>query len=292
MGGTRPIAAAFDDELRDRLRGAASEVPAYVEEVLSLPHLPAHGDACPNNLLATARYDGFTLIDYGFWMPMPAGADLSQLLIGDVQIGKRRAGDLTTRDDAHITHYVRGLLDEGCDVPEEVVRRGHALHMLLMSGLSTVPTELLDRPPSPRSRRWSPTAPPSPPSASQPDRQAGHAPLELLELRDVDDDGLMPHGREHRRGLRRAGGHQQPALAQEDHVRAGLLGHRQEPVECPGIVDEPGVPDHRASGSAVTAVFRWSTLVSGTASTVAPSGSRSLASWPMPSALVRVELPT
>lgn len=143
------IAAAFGEELRDRLRAAAGEVPAYVEEVLSLPHLPAHGDACPNNLLATADDDDFTLIDYGFWMPMPVGCDLSQLLIGDVQIGKRRAGDLAARDDAHIREYVRGLHDEGCEVPEPVVRRAHALHMLLMSGLSALPIELLDRPPSP-----------------------------------------------------------------------------------------------------------------------------------------------
>jgi Phosphotransferase enzyme family len=143
------IAAAFGDELRDRMRAAAGEVPALVEEVLGFPHLPAHGDACPNNLLATAGHDGFTLIDYGFWMPMPPGADLSQLLIGDVQIGKRRAGDLAARDDAHVGEYVRGLRDEGCDVAESDVRRAHALHMLIMSGLSTVPRELLDRPPSP-----------------------------------------------------------------------------------------------------------------------------------------------
>ena len=143
------VAAAFGDELRDRLRAAAAQVPAYVEEVMALPHLAAHGDACPNNLLATEGHDGFTLIDYGFWLPMPAGADLSQLLIGDVQIGRRRAGDLAARDEANLAHYVRGLRAEGCDVAEPDVRRGHALHMLLMSGLSAVPTELLDQPPSP-----------------------------------------------------------------------------------------------------------------------------------------------
>ncbi len=142
------VAAAFPDELRDRLRAAADELPAYLEEVLSLPHLAAHGDACPNNLLTAADPEGFTLIDFGFWQVMPAGADLSQLLIGDVQIGKARAGDLAARDDAHVGEYVRGLRDEGCDVPEPLVRRAHALHMLMMSGLSAVPVELLDRPPS------------------------------------------------------------------------------------------------------------------------------------------------
>ena len=133
------IAATFGDELRDRLRAAAGEVPAYVEEVLALPHAAAHGDACPNNLLTTDDGRRFTLIDFGFWMPMPVGADLSQLLIGDVQIGKQRAGDLAARDDAHVTAYVQGLRDEGCDIPEPVVRRAHALHMLMMSGLSAAP---------------------------------------------------------------------------------------------------------------------------------------------------------
>jgi hypothetical protein len=79
---------------------------------------------------------------------MPVGADLSQLLIGDVQIGKQRAGDLAARDDALVAAYVSGLRDEGCDIPEPVVRRAHALHMLMMSGLSTVPVELLELPPS------------------------------------------------------------------------------------------------------------------------------------------------
>jgi hypothetical protein len=142
------IAATFGDELRDRLRAAAGEVPAYVEELMTLPHTTGHGDACPNNLLAVRGADGFTLIDYGFWMPMPVGADLAQLLVGDVQIGRRRAGDLAARDDAHVAAYVRGLRDEGCPIPEPAVRRAHALHMLMMSGLSAVPVELLDRPPS------------------------------------------------------------------------------------------------------------------------------------------------
>ncbi len=142
------VAATFGPDLRDRLLAAADEVPAYVEELMTLPHTAAHGDSCPNNLLATAGTDDFTLIDYGFWNPLPVGADLSQLLIGDVQIGKQRAGDLAARDDAHVGEYVRGLRDEGCDIPDAVVRRSHALHMLLMSGLSALPDELLDKDPT------------------------------------------------------------------------------------------------------------------------------------------------
>ncbi len=144
------IAATFGDELRDRLRAAAAEVPAYIEEVLALPHTAAHGDACPNNLLATTDSPDFTLIDYGFWMPMPVGADLSQLLIGDVQIGKARApatSPLATTPTWRRTS--RAFATRAATIPEPAVRRAHALQMLMMSGLSALPVELLDQPPSP-----------------------------------------------------------------------------------------------------------------------------------------------
>jgi hypothetical protein len=142
------VAATFDDDLRGRLREAADRAPAYVEEAMDLPQLPAHGDACPNNLLATAGSDDFTLIDFGFWAAMPPGSDLGQLLLGEVQLGREPVGDLAARDDAHLAAYVRGLHDEGCDVPDDVVRRGHALHMLLLSGFSAVIYEGLEGPPA------------------------------------------------------------------------------------------------------------------------------------------------
>jgi hypothetical protein len=143
------VATAFDDDLRHGLRVAAGRLPQYVEELMGLPVLAAHGDACPNNLLTTEDDESFTLIDYGFWQPMPPGADLAQLLVGDVQIGRCRAGDLAARDDRNLAAYERGLRDEGCDISQTAVRRGHALHMLLFTGLSALPTELLGRPPSP-----------------------------------------------------------------------------------------------------------------------------------------------
>lgn len=142
------VAATFGDDLRTRLRAAAELVPAYVDELLALPHLTAHGDACPNNLLATAGSDDFVLIDYGFWKTMPVGADLAQLLVGDVQVGRERADDLAAKDDRLVAAYVEGLRAEGCDIPVDVVRRSHALHLLLMSGLSALPDELLGADPT------------------------------------------------------------------------------------------------------------------------------------------------
>ncbi|MEO6509637.1 MAG: phosphotransferase [Nocardioides sp.] len=142
------VATTFGEDLRRRMQAAADRVPELVGELMTLPHTSGHGDACPNNLLATPDSDDFTLIDYGFWMPMPVGSDLAQLLVGDVQIGKRHADDLAARDELIVTSYVEGLRAEGCDIPESVVRRSHAVHLLLMSGLSSLPDALLESDPT------------------------------------------------------------------------------------------------------------------------------------------------
>ena len=140
------VAVTFDHELRERMRAAADRAPAYAEELDTLPKVTGHGDASPNNLLAhPAGSEGFALIDYGFWMPKPVGADLGQLVVGDIQIGKLPAGDLAARDDAHLAAYRAGAARRGMRHTGAVVRRAHALHLLLIRGLSAVPDELLDR---------------------------------------------------------------------------------------------------------------------------------------------------
>jgi Phosphotransferase enzyme family len=139
-----PLCAAFDDELKDRLRAAAADAVALAAEADALPSVLSHGDACPNNLLAGPDGD-FVMIDFGFLGAAPVAFDLSQLLVGDVQIGRRGAGRLTELDEAIVTAYVAGLRAEGCELPEAQVRRGHALSLLLMTGLSALPFDLFDR---------------------------------------------------------------------------------------------------------------------------------------------------
>jgi hypothetical protein len=141
-----PLCAAFDDELRTRLRAAAQQAEALAAEADALPFLLSHGDACPNNLLAGAQDDDLVMIDFGFWGGAPVGFDLSQLLVGDIQIGRRGADDLAELDEAIVAAYVAGLRAEGCQIPEDQVRRGHALCLLIMTGLSTAPSDLFDGP--------------------------------------------------------------------------------------------------------------------------------------------------
>lgn len=138
------VAPAFGADLRGRIVSAADSVPAVLDELDTLPLGTAHGDASTRNLLRrpSAR-DEIVLIDFQFWCQAPLGFDLSQLLLGELQLGERRADELAGLEELCLEAYVRGVHDEGGDVPLETVRRSHALLMLLFSGLSAVPLEVV-----------------------------------------------------------------------------------------------------------------------------------------------------
>jgi hypothetical protein len=51
--------------------------------------------------------------------------DLSQLIVGDVQVGRRGSEDLAEVEEAALDGYLAGLRDEGSRVPDDVVRRAH-----------------------------------------------------------------------------------------------------------------------------------------------------------------------
>lgn len=143
------IAQAFDDSLRSRLEAAADRAVDFVDELADLPLGSMHGDACPNNLLVTIDAGGFVLIDYGFFGEGPIGFDLGQLLVGDIQMGRQSTSTLQAVEEAILPSYIEGLCAEGRDVPLDVVRRAHALHLMLFTGLSTLPLEHLDTDPTP-----------------------------------------------------------------------------------------------------------------------------------------------
>ncbi len=147
------VAAAFDEDLRQRLLDAADRLPEYVDEVEQVPTGSAHGDACTNNILVRPDSDDLVLIDFGFWMQQPLGFDLGQLLLGDVQLGRCFSGDLRRNEKACSSAYVEGLRAEGCDIDAALVRRAHALLMLIFSGASAIPIEHLASPPTPELHR-------------------------------------------------------------------------------------------------------------------------------------------
>jgi hypothetical protein len=133
--------------LRSRLLSAADRVPELAEELMRFPVLAGHGDGCPGNLLVRPGREGFTMIDFNYFGVLPVGFDLGQLLVGDVQLGRVAAEDLRLRDDACLAAYHRGLLEEGHEIDQAALRRAHALQLMLFTGLTSPPFELLDQEP-------------------------------------------------------------------------------------------------------------------------------------------------
>lgn len=138
-----PAVAEHFGRLRAELGRAVGRVDRLAEEYVALPHVAAHGDACPNNLLRHVGDDGFTLIDYGFWRPQPVGYDLSQLLVGEIQVRRLDADDLPQRAEACLAAYAEGLAAEGAPVDPDVLRRSHAVCLMLFNGMPSIPVEAL-----------------------------------------------------------------------------------------------------------------------------------------------------
>lgn len=143
------LADAFGPRLRARLLEQLEHLETHVRELESVPLGTAHGDACTNNLLRTVDSPDLVLIDFGFWSTQPLGFDLGQLLLGDVQLGRRPAAELTGLERVVVPAYVQGLRDEGTEVDVATIRRAHALHMMIYNGLSAMPFELLGGPLTP-----------------------------------------------------------------------------------------------------------------------------------------------
>lgn len=138
------VAGGFAPQLRGRLLAAVDALPAYLQELDAAPLGAAHGDACPRNLLVRRGCaDELVLIDFAFWCRAPLGFDLTQLLLGEVQLGERPAAELPELGERCLVAYADGLAAEGCDVDLDALRRVHALLVLLFAGLTAVPLELL-----------------------------------------------------------------------------------------------------------------------------------------------------
>jgi hypothetical protein len=148
------VAEAADPRLIAGLRSLTDRAPELLEEILSLPAFPAHGDASPQNLLIESAGDApggstnFAVIDWGLYGGVCAGFDLGQLLAGWVYVGAMAGNELYRLEPLCLQAYCEGLADTRPDISESTVRRGHAASMAIFAGLQAVPTQRLAEPDS------------------------------------------------------------------------------------------------------------------------------------------------
>lgn len=148
------VAEVATPQLIAGLRTLADRAYELADEIAAFPALPAHGDASPQNLLIDCTADGqdgqsnFAVIDWGMYGGACAGFDLGQLLAGWVNQGAMDGDELYRLEPICLAAYCEGLAESGADVPESVVRRGHAASMALFTGLQAVSTHRLAEPDS------------------------------------------------------------------------------------------------------------------------------------------------
>ncbi len=136
--------------LRPGLLRLVDQLPRLLDELDTMPTGICHGDACTRNLLRIQGSDDLVLIDFGFVRYAPLGIDLGQLVLGEIQLGERGVDDLELLWARCVEHYARGVREAGSSASQAQIARASALCMAIFSGVSAIPTELLDQPPSPR----------------------------------------------------------------------------------------------------------------------------------------------
>ena len=82
----------FGPDLRAGSCSWSTPYPALLDELDALPAGVCHGDACTRNLLMSRSNHDLVMIDFGFLRYAPLGIDLSQLILGEIQLGERDPG--------------------------------------------------------------------------------------------------------------------------------------------------------------------------------------------------------
>jgi hypothetical protein len=138
------LTSTTDVALREDLLTLSRRVPALLAVLQSLPQSIGHGDACPQNLLVPADDpDTFVAVDISWQVPEAVGFDLGQLLIGRAHSGELAAHELPALHEVILLAYLSGLADEGRHLDAESVRFGFDAALVIRSGFTSLPLEVL-----------------------------------------------------------------------------------------------------------------------------------------------------
>lgn len=142
------VAASSDRALVRGLRSLADQSHSLVDEMVTLPVLAAHGDACPQNLLIegvdpVTGLTNFAVVDWGMFGQVCAGYDVAQLLAGLVNEGALPGPALERLEPVCLDAYCDGLREAGSPVTRAQVRRGLAISMAVFCGLTAIMSDRL-----------------------------------------------------------------------------------------------------------------------------------------------------
>lgn len=146
-----PLLATADlRELRAEVQRFAERTAVVLAELDRLPQALPHGDASPQNLLVPrGEPETFVMIDISFQAPHAVGFDLGQLLVGLVHAGVLPADSLLGVHETILPSFVDGYVAGGGAAGADEIAYGYVGSLLVRSGLSSLPFELLGNEPTP-----------------------------------------------------------------------------------------------------------------------------------------------
>lgn len=147
------VTTSVDERLRADLTDLVATVPSILSRLDELPRTLAHGDACPQNLLADSSGEGLVMIDWAFVGVYAIGYDLAQLIAGRAETGELARSELAAVHSAIVPSYLEGLRDEGATVDAEAIELGYVGALTIRSAFTALPLEHLRDKVSPRLQR-------------------------------------------------------------------------------------------------------------------------------------------
>ena len=107
----------FDDDLRDRSLDAADAAAGVRRRAVGAARMPAHGDACPNNLLARPATTTSCSSTTASGRPYPSASTSASCSSATSRSDDGSGATWPASDDAHRRGVHRRAARRGCDVP-------------------------------------------------------------------------------------------------------------------------------------------------------------------------------
>jgi hypothetical protein len=129
-----PLAEAFGERTRERVLRVWADRDALLSSMDALPHVFAHGDFHPRNLLLPTDVNEILALDWAFCGPFPLGSDLADLIGLAAWFCDIAMAEFPATEQAAFAGYEDGLRAAGWDGDARLVRLGYTAAIALRLG--------------------------------------------------------------------------------------------------------------------------------------------------------------